>query len=91
MYTIGIDISGKKIKFGLFGEANQIAKIEEIKTPSEAVVESMIDTIKLLIEDRQIQGIGIATAGKESSMLQKIVIFHWKQLYSWQRKHLCYQ
>ncbi|MFC4025082.1 ROK family protein [Oceanobacillus longus] len=63
MYTIGIDIGGTKIKFGMFDEQNKIVKVEVIKTPKEAVLETMIETISAMGNEGEIQGIGIATAG----------------------------
>ncbi|MFC4557968.1 ROK family protein [Virgibacillus kekensis] len=63
MYTIGIDIGGTKIKFGMFEEDGQPFKVQEIKTPKELIAESMIKTIIDMVQENDIQGIGVATAG----------------------------
>ncbi|SEP77476.1 glucokinase [Virgibacillus subterraneus] len=63
MYTIGIDIGGTKIKFGMFDGNSQLVKENQIKTPKEAIVENMIDALKELVQDEKIQGIGVASAG----------------------------
>ncbi|OZU88329.1 hypothetical protein CIL03_11805 [Virgibacillus indicus] len=63
MYTIGIDIGGTKVKFGLFNEQKQLVQTEDIKTPTEAVVETMINKIRDLDKGIELKGIGIATAG----------------------------
>ncbi|MBP1948425.1 ROK family protein [Virgibacillus litoralis] len=63
MYTIGIDIGGTKIKFGMFDGNSQLVKEDQIKTPKEAIVENMIVALEELIQDEKIQGIGVASAG----------------------------
>ncbi|PAV31243.1 hypothetical protein CIL05_00890 [Virgibacillus profundi] len=63
MYTIGIDIGGTKIKFGMLDEKKQLVQIDEIKTPKEEVLETIIGSIKSIIGENELKGIGIATAG----------------------------
>ncbi|MGP4106046.1 ROK family protein [Virgibacillus sp. L01] len=63
MYTIGIDIGGTKIKFGMFNGEARLVKENQIKTPKEAIVENMIDAIKEMVQGQEIHGIGVASAG----------------------------
>lgn len=63
MFTIGADVGGTKIKFGLFDQQNHIVKVELIKTPETAVLETMIKIINFMAHEVEIKGIGIATAG----------------------------
>ena len=63
MYTIGIDIGGTKMKVGMFDEKKQLIQVDEIKTPKEAIIETICGAIKSVIHESRLQGIGIATAG----------------------------
>ncbi|QGH33476.1 ROK family protein [Gracilibacillus salitolerans] len=63
MYTIGIDIGGTKIKFGMFDGVSKLVKEDQISTPKEAIVEKLIAAIKEMIQDQEIHGIGVASAG----------------------------
>ncbi|MDC3412180.1 ROK family protein [Aquibacillus sp. 3ASR75-11] len=62
MYTVGVDIGGTKIRYGLF-DARKLVRVEEMKTPKEAITERLIDDLRIFVQGRSIQGIGIASAG----------------------------
>ncbi|SDJ99080.1 ROK family protein [Sediminibacillus albus] len=63
MSTIGIDIGGTKIKFGMFDGNGQLIREDQIKTPKGAIVEYMIEEIKKMVQGEEIHGIGVASAG----------------------------
>ncbi len=81
VHTIGIDIGGTKVKYGLFAE-DVLIKVGEMTTPPSEIVERLIRELRDFIGEKAIKGIGIASAGivashegkiKKAANLQQIV------------------
>jgi glucokinase len=69
-WTLGIDLGGTGIKFGLVDERGHLLRITKVSTPSKSdpleVIDLMVHQAKTLLADakgKKIRGIGIGTAG----------------------------
>ncbi|WHX26248.1 ROK family protein [Virgibacillus halodenitrificans] len=81
MYTIGIDIGGTKIRYGLFAD-DVLVDVGEMTTPQNEIVKSLTRELRAFIGEKTIKGVGIASAGivashegkvKKAANLQQIV------------------
>jgi glucokinase len=80
MYTIGIDVGGMSLKFGLVDENGKIistARVKTAVTPNE-VINDIIDRVNFLLKEnnldiKQIKGIGIGLPGAADSTTGVVV------------------
>jgi len=80
MYTIGIDVGGMSLKFGLVDDNGNIISTTRVKTAMtpDQVIDDIVDRINFLLNEQkitlsQIKGIGIGVPGAVDSATGVVV------------------
>src|SRR5919202_484643 len=83
--TIGVDIGGTKVAAGVVDESGRILAKVRRDTPaksSTATVDAIIDVVKELATDHQVEAVGLAAAGfvdeKRATVLFAANVANWR-------------